>query len=356
MKRLCLALFLLLGCAGAAQAVPATKACPAAQPASALAVTANWDFSKATSLDGQWAPATGTPFGNPDVEAETYQPPQVALVPGIGVRLTAEPGSGDPTHPYRSGAIFTKGRFAQLYGRYEAVLRLPQQNGMWPAWWALPADGSWPPEIDGLEYIYAVNGVEPPAADGLPWTGAVGSNLATTLHWTTDGKPSGHQQTAPGVTDPLSIDPMRAYKDWGSKAGPGLPGGFHSYAFDWRPGFLEWFVDGVPVFCTSGAQVPSKAMYLIANLALTNGTKAVPGWAGYVAADAKWPQSMDVMRITVSQWKDQVAAAPTPTPVTPTPAPTPVAPTPAPVTPAPPPAPAQVCIRVSVPVCGTPQP
>lgn len=300
--RCCLAVLALFAAAGVADAVPATSVCPAATPRSAMTPTLTSDFKAAAALGPRWSPMTANPVGNPAIEAEVYFPSQVSVSPRTGMRITAAPGSNNPARPYRSGGVSTQGRFSQLYGRFEAAMRLPQQNGLWPGWWTLPADGTWPPEIDGMEYIYAVNGVEPPATADAPWTGVTGSNLATTLHYL-DASGT-HQQTAPAVNDPLGIDAPRAYRDWNAKAGPGLPVGFHKYGFDWRPGLLEWFVDDVPVFCTTSAGIPTKPQYLILNLALANGTKAAPGWAGFVPDDARWPQAMDVLYVHAFQFKD----------------------------------------------------
>lgn len=300
--RVSLAVLALFVTVGVARAVPATSVCPAAPPRSATTPTLTSDFRAGSTLGPHWSSMTANPVGNPAIEAEVYFPTQVSVSPRTGMRIAAAPGSINPARPYRSGGISTQGRFSQLYGRFEAAMRLPQQNGLWPGWWTLPADGTWPPEIDGMEYIYAVNGVEPPATADAPWTGVTGSNLATTLHYLDAG--GAHQQTAPAVNDPLGIDVPRAYKDWNTRAGPGLPTGFHKYGFDWRPGLVEWFVDDVPVFCTTSAGVPTKPQYLILNLALTNGTKAAPGWAGFVPDDARWPQTMDVLYVHVFQFKD----------------------------------------------------
>ena len=68
---------------------------------------------------------------------------------------------------YTSGRIFTKGLFEQKQGRFEARIKMPYGQGMWPAFWLLGANSdtvSWPQcgEIDIAEY----KGQEPTVTHG----------------------------------------------------------------------------------------------------------------------------------------------------------------------------------------------
>ncbi len=61
----------------------------------------------------------------------------------------------------------TKGLFSQTYGRFEARIKIPKGQGMWPAFWMLGSDidtNPWPAcgEIDIMENI----GKEPAIVHG----------------------------------------------------------------------------------------------------------------------------------------------------------------------------------------------
>lgn len=317
--------------------VSAASVCPAPESTSHLTQTFTSNFTRGGALDrSMWAPFSGQSVGNPANEAQAYSPEQVAVRTGTGLRLTTQPGQllGKP---YRSGAVTTKGLFSQTYGRFEMMARMPQQNGMWPAFWLMPANGTWPPEIDVIEYIYAPEGHIPVASASAPnfW---IGSNPATTLHW-----PPGNQQAAPAVHS--NITQPWTYQDWNEKPAP--PGwsdayrGYHVYAVDWRPGSVTFIIDDAPVFCvidtaSTGKRVPSVPMYMLVNDAVTNGTKSNPAWPGFVDDEARWPQVMDVAYVRVSQFKDLSSSGPSTTPAKTAPAPSAPAPSsPAPSSPAP---------------------
>ena len=319
MRGLSIGILAVLGLSVPARAVTAVAGCPMPLPASSMTRTFESDFTRAKDLDPrQWAPFTGQSVGDPAIEAQAYDPSQVAIAPVAGLRISTVPG---PLlgKSYRSGAVTTKGLFSQAYGRFEMMARLPQANGLWPAFWLLPASGRWPPEIDVIEFIYAPNGVAP-AANAASAHGQPGSDPATTLHW---GTPAFHGQTAPGVNNTIP-QPM-TYQDWNRTPPP--PGGgvaysgYHVYAIDWRPKSITWMIDGAPVFCVidtapTDRRVPAGPMYMLINDAVSIGTKQAPQWAGYVEPNTPWPQTMDVAYVVVSRFKDQAlpdtAAVPTP--------------------------------------------
>ena len=54
---------------------------------------------------------------------------------------------------YTSGMVASKAPSTFQYGYAEARVKAPAGQGLWPAFWTLPQDGSWPPEIDIMEIL-----------------------------------------------------------------------------------------------------------------------------------------------------------------------------------------------------------
>jgi beta-glucanase (GH16 family) len=142
-------------------------------------------------------------------------------------------------------------KFSQAYGYFEIRAKFPKGKGFWPAFWLVPDDGAWPPEIDVVE-----------------WLGHEVKTAHMTLHFNDAG---GKHKKAPGVY-----------------VGPDFSQDFHTFAVDWRPGLLIWYVDGVERHRVAGPTVPSQPMYLLVNL-------AVGGyWPGNPNANTPFPSRMEV--------------------------------------------------------------
>ncbi|ARR52414.1 glycoside hydrolase [Rhizorhabdus wittichii DC-6] len=135
-------------------------------------------------------------------------------------------------YDYMSGAITTRDVWSQTYGYFEARLELPDEKGAWPAFWLMPTDGSWPPEIDIME------------AYGTEQT-------VQTLHTKETGA---HTQSY-----------TKTFVD-------GATSGMHSYGLLWTEDSLTWYIDGTAVKTAPTPDDMHKPFYMILNLAVTSGT------------------------------------------------------------------------------------
>jgi beta-glucanase (GH16 family) len=160
-------------------------------------------------------------------------------------------------HDYTSGMISSFGHYAQQYGYFEIRAKFPKGKGFWPAFWLLPTNKQWPPEIDVLEIL----GHEP-------------NKVYFTNHWR---------------------DAAGTHRSHGqSFSGPDFSADYHTFAIDWEPGEITWYVDGIQR-ARSTAGVPAEPMYVIANLAVGG------DWPGNPDATTPFPGYMDIDYIRVYQ-------------------------------------------------------
>jgi len=118
------------------------------------------------------------------------------------------------TYDYTSAKLKTKGLFSKKYGRYEIKAKLPTGKGLWPALWMLPEEdkyGSWAAsgEIDIME----------------AW-GSRPNTVSGTIHYG-EGWPNNKY-----TGKEFELPENRGIDKW------------HTYALEWEPGELRWYVDG----------------------------------------------------------------------------------------------------------------
>jgi beta-glucanase (GH16 family) len=185
-----------------------------------------------------------------------------AVKDGI-MTITAAPA--DPSiqqyingYQYTSGEINTYHSFSQLYGYFEMRAQLPAGQGFWPAFWLLPEDGSWPPELDVMEVL----------GDNMHM-------LYTTVHT---------QETGEHTSDGKDV-----------KVAADMSKGYHTYAVDWEPDYITWYFDNKQVYRTETPADMNKPMYMQANL-------AVGGyWPGNVDGTTPFPGEMKIDYIRAYQ-------------------------------------------------------
>lgn len=203
-------------------------------------------------------------------------------------RTPANPGQ-PVTREFTSAKLVTRGKAAWRYGRIEVRARLPQGQGAWPAIWMLPEEDRYGPwaasgEIDILE---AVN---------------LGVPCATC--------PGGRESTILGTLHFGGRWPDNRHKGEEVAYPPVLDGGFHTYAIDWQPGRIEWYVDGqhfatrvASEWSTTGSADPlapfDRPFHLILNLAI-GGKLAETRGVGGIAGEG-YPRLMAVDWVRVWQ-------------------------------------------------------
>ncbi|HEX5505874.1 MAG TPA: glycoside hydrolase family 16 protein [Thermomicrobiales bacterium] len=247
-----------------------------ATPAPAFTLDSSWrlvfdDEFDGTALDrGKWH--TQYPWGRDRSsvgELQWYADDAFTVQDGL-LHITAEHRAMEG-HPYTSGLIASWGNFATTYGYFEIRAKLPAGRGLWPAFWLSPADYTvWPPEIDVFEVLGQTPGV-----------------VAMTTHF-----------ADPGTGE--------AAQDQGIYLGPNFADDFHTFAVEWTPTEIVWYIDGVERF-SSRTGVPSQPLYLIANLAVGGPS------AGKPDASTPFPSELEIDYIRVYQQTAAPCAA-TPAP------------------------------------------
>jgi beta-glucanase (GH16 family) len=177
----------------------------------------------------------------------------------------------DAAGRWTSARMITRGLHSFPYGRFEARIKIPAGEGVWPAFWALNENGQWPAggELDIMENI----GKEPTVVHGsIHGTGFVGEPLGTAF----------------------KLSPP---KDFAA--------GFHTYGLIWSPGKIQYYVDDpahpyatyTPASLPAGAVWPfdGSRFYLLLNLAIGG------GWPGPPTAATPSPSEMLVDYVRVYQ-------------------------------------------------------
>jgi len=196
-----------------------------------------------------WGPINRT-------EQQFYAPEALRFADGV-LTLTA---SEQPRNnmPYTSGAITSYKHYSFAYGYVETRAKVPAGKGLWSAVWLMTREPDSSQEIDVMEVL-----------------GSRKSTAHSAMHWGT--LTERHQVANDFEAGDLST-------------------GFHTYAMEWSPQEIVWFIDGVAVFKTA-ENIPWDHMYLTANLAVGGRSS----WGGAPDADTVFPAQMQIDYIRVYQ-------------------------------------------------------
>ena len=179
----------------------------------------------------KWVVETGAKgWGNNELEYYTSRRQNVHQENGdLVIQADKESFTGPDglSRDYTSARLDTAGKFSQKYGRFEARIKLPTGRGLWPAFWLLGDNfksAGWPGcgEIDIMENI----GSEPATNHG-------------SMHG--PGYSDGHSLTA------LYTLPSGRFSDT-----------FHTFAIEWEPASVRFYVDGILYETRTPADIPGK--------------------------------------------------------------------------------------------------
>jgi beta-glucanase (GH16 family) len=215
----------------------------------------------------------GDGWGNNELETYTSRRVNSRIEDGkliIEARQERLTGTDGRVRDYTSARLKTQGKASWTYGRFEARIKLPAGQGIWPAFWMLGANFTqvgWPAcgETDIMENI----GREP-------------SRVHATAH-------------GPGYS---AANAPRGF--YNLPNGKRFSDDFHLFAVEWEANVIRWYVDHELFFTLTPAKLPpgaqwvfNKAQFIIMNVAVGG------DWPGTPNATTVFPQRMFVDYVRV---------------------------------------------------------
>lgn len=217
----------------------------------------------------------GSGWGNQELQYYTGRTQNAYIENGsLVIKAIKEKYTGPDglTRNYTSARLKTLGALTRAYGRFEARIKVPYGQGIWPALWMLGANIKqvrWPGcgEIDIMEHI----GREP-----------------STVHGTIHG---------PGYSGNSGISGSYNLLD-----GQRFTDAYHVYAVEWERNVIRWYVDGNLYQTTTRADLPAGTTWVYDHPFFLLLNVAVGGkWPGNPDESSEFPQMMLVDYVRVYQ-------------------------------------------------------
>jgi len=221
----------------------------------------------------------GGGWGNQELEYYTDQLKNARLEYGhlvIEAHRENYTAADGVTWNFTSARLKTLGKFTQAYGRFEARIKLPFGQGMWPAFWMLGEDidkTGWPAcgEIDIMENV----GKEPSRVHG-------------TIH-------GPGYSGAGGLEAPYTLPGTQRFADE-----------YHIFAAEWEPGVVRFYVDDLLYATRLRADLHSGQKWVFDHPFFLILNVAVGGdWPGNPDPSTVFPQAMLVDYVRVYQLSAQ---------------------------------------------------
>ncbi len=240
----------------------------------------NWQLAWSDDFDGtsgtlpdatKWTYDIGTGdngWGNKELEYYTNRPENISMDGNGNLVITAIKESFQGSS-YTSARIKTKGLLEQKYGRFEARIKTPYGQGLWPAFWMLGANSetaTWPlcGEIDIMELRGQKPNLVQSALHGPGYYGAnpiTGTNVLPNSRYDTE---------------------------------------FHIFAVEWDENKIDFFVDNYLFRRVEKTEVESKGQwvydhpfYLLLNVAVGGNFLGDPN------TQTSFPQKMTIDYVKV---------------------------------------------------------
>jgi len=216
----------------------------------------------------------GKGWGNQELETYTARLANAKIQGGNLVIVAQQEeftGTDGIARDYTSARLKTQNLFTQAYGRFEARIKIPQGQGIWPAFWMLGNDitqDGWPKcgEIDIMENV----GHERRVNHG-------------SLH--------GPSSVAP-TADLTAVTSL--------PSGQNLADDYHLYAVEWEPGTVRFYVDSSNYASFTQSQWPAGGQWVFDHPFFIILNVAVGGvWPGNPDATTHFPQQMLVDYVRV---------------------------------------------------------
>jgi beta-glucanase (GH16 family) len=266
--------WLLLSCGGVSASSPPSTT--ASNPQWTLVWSDEFNGPNGSSPDPtKWTFDTGgNGWGNHELEYYTNRLQNAQIQNGSLVMTALEEtytGADGVTRNYTSARLKTEGEFAQAYGRFEAHIKIPYGQGLWPAFWMLGNNigtVSWPRsgEVDIMENI----GKEP-----------------STIHGTIHGP---GYSGANGIGSPYSLASGKFSDD------------YHLFAVEWQPNVIRFYVDNQLYATRTPADLPAGTTWVYDHPFFIILNVAVGGsWPGNPDNTTVFPETMLVDYVRVYQ-------------------------------------------------------
>ncbi|HEY6722392.1 MAG TPA: glycoside hydrolase family 16 protein [Polyangiaceae bacterium] len=247
------------------------------------------EFDGATLDAARWSHEVGAGIRNDEAQVYTDRAENVKLDAG-NLILTARAEQYEGA-AFTSGSVNSQGLFSFTFGRVEARISAPLGQGCSSAFWMLPEDPA-PNVRSCVDGASCYDGTWPAWGDmtvANQQSQLPGQVLGTVSYGIWD-------DALDGVTHGVSGDATAAVED---------PSAYHTYALEWGPDRIEWFIDDVRVrtlglppddlYSPEGVDPFMQPFHLRLNLAI-GGLDQGPDAADY-------PQQMRVDWLRVWQWR-----------------------------------------------------